>query len=108
MGKTKQSLLSAVSFLIKKSNLFPIPFMFLFNGNWMVQTAGILITGGMFSAEQRISMNEESGSESKTLEQEAKSFRILPFTQGNLNGKKRQRLSIFRFLKMMRLLKPKV
>ena len=34
-----------------------------------------LITGGMFSAEQRISMSEESGIESKTLEQEAK---ILP------------------------------
>lgn len=34
-----------------------------------------LITGGMFSAEQRISMSEESGNDSKTLEQEAK---ILP------------------------------
>ena len=34
-----------------------------------------LITGGMFSAEQRISMSEESGDESKSLEQEAK---ILP------------------------------
>jgi len=34
-----------------------------------------LVTGGMFSAEQRISMSEESGSESRTLEQEAK---ILP------------------------------
>ncbi|MFJ5713032.1 hypothetical protein [Neobacillus sp. NPDC093127] len=34
-----------------------------------------LVTGGMFSAEQRISMSEESGNESKTLEQEA---RILP------------------------------
>lgn len=34
-----------------------------------------LITGGMFSAEQRISMSEESGNESRTLEQEAK---ILP------------------------------
>ncbi len=34
-----------------------------------------LITGGMFSAEQRISMSEDSGNESKTLEQEAK---ILP------------------------------
>ncbi|MDR7076008.1 hypothetical protein J2Y03_001011 [Neobacillus niacini] len=34
-----------------------------------------LVTGGMFSAEQRISMSEESGSESKSLEQEAK---ILP------------------------------
>ena len=34
-----------------------------------------LVTGGMFSAEQRISMSEESGNESKTLEQEAK---ILP------------------------------
>jgi hypothetical protein len=34
-----------------------------------------LVTGGMFSAEQRISMSEESGTESKTLEQEAK---ILP------------------------------
>ncbi|WP_342430699.1 hypothetical protein [Neobacillus sp. FSL H8-0543] len=34
-----------------------------------------LITGGMFSAEQRISLSEESGNESKTLEQEAK---ILP------------------------------
>ncbi|WP_068672116.1 hypothetical protein [Oceanobacillus sp. Castelsardo] len=31
-----------------------------------------LITGGMFSAEQRISMNEEAGNETKTLEQEAK------------------------------------
>ncbi|MEH7379072.1 hypothetical protein V7138_01120 [Bacillus sp. JJ1533] len=31
-----------------------------------------LITGGMFSAEQRISMNDESGNEHKTLEQEAK------------------------------------
>ncbi|AXI08453.1 hypothetical protein CUC15_05760 [Oceanobacillus zhaokaii] len=31
-----------------------------------------LITGGMFSAEQRISMNEEVGNENKTLEQEAK------------------------------------
>ncbi len=34
-----------------------------------------LITGGMFSAEQRISINEESDHERKTLEQEAK---ILP------------------------------
>ncbi|MEH7114792.1 hypothetical protein V7124_20900 [Neobacillus niacini] len=34
-----------------------------------------LVTGGMFSAEQRISLSEESGNESKTLEQEAK---ILP------------------------------
>lgn len=34
-----------------------------------------LVTGGMFSAEQRISMNEESGEEGTTLEQEAK---ILP------------------------------
>ncbi len=34
-----------------------------------------LITGGMFSAEQRISMSEEGGNESKSLEQEAK---ILP------------------------------
>ncbi|WP_077211632.1 hypothetical protein [Bacillus dakarensis] len=34
-----------------------------------------LITGGMFSAEQRISMSEENGNESTTLEQEAK---ILP------------------------------
>lgn len=34
-----------------------------------------LITGGMFSAEQRISMSEETGNENKTLEQEAK---ILP------------------------------
>ncbi|WP_066308044.1 hypothetical protein [Bacillus sp. FJAT-29814] len=34
-----------------------------------------LVTGGMFSAEQRISMSEEGGNESKTLEQEAK---ILP------------------------------
>jgi hypothetical protein len=34
-----------------------------------------LVTGGMFSAEQRISLSEESGSDSKTLEQEAK---ILP------------------------------
>ena len=34
-----------------------------------------LVTGGMFSAEQRISMSEESGNDSKTLEQEAK---ILP------------------------------
>lgn len=31
-----------------------------------------LVTGGMFSAEQRISMNEETGAESQTLEQEAK------------------------------------
>lgn len=28
-------------FLIIKSNLFPIPFMCSFNGNWTVQTAGI-------------------------------------------------------------------
>ncbi|MCM3569282.1 hypothetical protein [Neobacillus mesonae] len=34
-----------------------------------------LVTGGMFSAEQRISMSDESGNESRTLEQEAK---ILP------------------------------
>ncbi|MDQ0201105.1 coiled-coil domain-containing protein [Neobacillus ginsengisoli] len=34
-----------------------------------------LVTGGMFSAEQRISMSDEGGNESKTLEQEAK---ILP------------------------------
>jgi hypothetical protein len=34
-----------------------------------------LVTGGMFSAEQRISMSEESSNESRTLEQEAK---ILP------------------------------
>lgn len=34
-----------------------------------------LITGGMFSAEQRISMSEESENEKKTLEQEAK---VLP------------------------------
>ena len=46
-----------------------------FNGNWTVQTIRHLITGGMFSAEQRISMNEEVENERKTLEQEAK---ILP------------------------------
>ncbi|WML39204.1 hypothetical protein RCG19_18765 [Neobacillus sp. OS1-2] len=34
-----------------------------------------LITGGMFSAEQRISMSDDSGNEGRTLEQEAK---ILP------------------------------
>ncbi|MDN3015668.1 hypothetical protein PH210_05520 [Paenibacillus sp. BSR1-1] len=34
-----------------------------------------LVTGGMFSAEQRVSLSEESGNENKTLEQEAK---ILP------------------------------
>ncbi|WP_040209112.1 coiled-coil domain-containing protein [Neobacillus jeddahensis] len=34
-----------------------------------------LVTGGMFSAEQRISMSEETGNEGRTLEQEAK---ILP------------------------------
>ncbi|WP_071394640.1 coiled-coil domain-containing protein [Bacillus tuaregi] len=34
-----------------------------------------LVTGGMFSAEQRISLNDEGGNENKTLEQEA---RIIP------------------------------
>ncbi|KAA9012109.1 coiled-coil domain-containing protein [Niallia endozanthoxylica] len=38
-----------------------------------------LVTGGMFSAEQRISMSEESGHESKTLEQEAKILPVITF-----------------------------
>jgi hypothetical protein len=38
-----------------------------------------LITGGMFSAEQRISMSEETGSESKPLEQEAKILPVITF-----------------------------
>jgi len=66
-----------------------------------------LVTGGMFSAEQRISMSEESGNESKTLEQEARSSLILLSIQENLNGEKRPRLIIFHFMKMMRWLKPK-
>ncbi|WP_144552383.1 hypothetical protein [Bacillus sp. X1(2014)] len=38
-----------------------------------------LVTGGMFSAEQRISMNEEGGHEGKPLEQEAKINPIFTF-----------------------------
>src|SRR3954467_3588424 len=38
-----------------------------------------LITGGMFSAEQRISMSEESENENKTLEQEAKILSNITF-----------------------------
>jgi len=54
-----------------------IPYTFHVVIQWELDSADRrhLVTGGMFSAEQRISMSEESGSESKTLEQEAK---ILP------------------------------
>ncbi|QIZ07772.1 hypothetical protein HFZ78_14425 [Priestia megaterium] len=54
-----------------------IPYTFHVLIQWELDGADrrYLITGGMFSAEQRISMSEESGNESKTLEQEAK---ILP------------------------------
>ncbi|MFZ7943613.1 hypothetical protein [Neobacillus sp. 19] len=54
-----------------------IPYTFHVVIQWELDGADrtYLITGGMFSAEQRISMSEESGNESKTLEQEAK---ILP------------------------------
>ncbi|WHY89817.1 hypothetical protein QNK12_19245 [Neobacillus cucumis] len=46
-----------------------------------------LVTGGMFSAEQRISMNEESGNESKTLEQEAKILPNITFYTREFEGK---------------------
>ncbi|MEH7224684.1 hypothetical protein V7112_12820 [Bacillus sp. JJ1566] len=54
-----------------------IPYTFHVAIQWELDGADHrhLITGGMFSAEQRISMNDESGNENKTLEQEAK---ILP------------------------------
>ncbi|MEH7308754.1 hypothetical protein [Neobacillus drentensis] len=54
-----------------------IPYTFHVLIQWELDGAdrASLVTGGMFSAEQRISMSEESGNESKTLEQEAK---ILP------------------------------
>ncbi|EKN70659.1 hypothetical protein BABA_04429 [Neobacillus bataviensis LMG 21833] len=54
-----------------------IPYTFHVLIQWELDGADSrhLITGGMFSAEQRISMSDESGNESKTLEQEAK---ILP------------------------------
>jgi hypothetical protein len=54
-----------------------IPYTFHILIQWELDGADRrhLITGGMFSAEQRISISEESGMESKTLEQEAK---ILP------------------------------
>ncbi|QCJ42184.1 hypothetical protein FAY30_09860 [Bacillus sp. S3] len=54
-----------------------IPYTFHVVIQWELDGADrtYLITGGMFSAEQRISMSEESGNETKTLEQEAK---ILP------------------------------
>ncbi|MGY3717490.1 hypothetical protein ACWE42_18425 [Sutcliffiella cohnii] len=46
-----------------------------------------LITGGMFSAEQRISMSEESGNETKTLEQEAKIIPDIRFYTKELERK---------------------
>lgn len=54
-----------------------IPYTFHVLIQWELDGADSrhLVTGGMFSAEQRISMSEEGGNESKTLEQEAK---ILP------------------------------
>ena len=54
-----------------------IPYTFHVAIQWELDGADHrhLITGGMFSAEQRISMNEEGESDRKTLEQEAK---ILP------------------------------
>ncbi|WP_318504036.1 hypothetical protein [Bacillus sp. T3] len=54
-----------------------IPYTFHVVIQWELDGADSrhLVTGGMFSAEQRISMSEEGGTESKTLEQEAK---ILP------------------------------
>src|SRR4051794_13802038 len=54
-----------------------IPYTFHVAIQWELDGADHrhLITGGMFSAEQRISTNDESGNENKTLEQEAK---ILP------------------------------
>jgi hypothetical protein len=54
-----------------------IPYTFHILIQWELDGADRrhLITGGMFSAEQRISMSEESGMEGRTLEQEAK---ILP------------------------------
>lgn len=54
-----------------------IPYTFHVVMQWELDGADRrhLVTGGMFSAEQRISMSEETGNESRTLEQEAK---ILP------------------------------
>ncbi|WP_251551200.1 hypothetical protein [Neobacillus muris] len=54
-----------------------IPYTFHVVVQWELDGADRrhLVTGGMFSAEQRISMSEETGNESRTLEQEAK---ILP------------------------------
>ncbi|MEH7073342.1 hypothetical protein [Neobacillus drentensis] len=58
-----------------------IPYTFHVLIQWELDGADSrhLVTGGMFSAEQRISMNEEGGHEGKPLEQEAKILPIYTF-----------------------------
>ncbi|WHY69031.1 hypothetical protein [Neobacillus sp. SuZ13] len=58
-----------------------IPYTFHVLIQWELDGADSrhLVTGGMFSAEQRISMNEEGGHEGKSLEQEAKILPIFTF-----------------------------
>ena len=74
-GENKTIVIINSSSLINKEQFIPYTFHVVIQ--WELDGADHrhLITGGMFSAEQRISMSEESGNESKTLEQEAK---ILP------------------------------
>ena len=71
-GENKIIGIISSSFLIIKEQF--IPYTFHVAIQWELDGADHrhLITGGMFSAEQRISMNEEAEHEQKTLEQEAK------------------------------------
>ncbi|WP_026906769.1 hypothetical protein [Paucisalibacillus globulus] len=59
-------------FFNQKEQFIPYTFHVLIQWELDGGDSNHLITGGMFSAEQRVSMNEEEDTENKTLEQEAK------------------------------------
>ncbi|MEH7083612.1 hypothetical protein V7139_12890 [Neobacillus drentensis] len=66
-------------FFNNKEQFFPYTFHVLIQWELDGADSRHLVTGGMFSAEQRISMNEEGGHEGKPLEQEAKILPIFTF-----------------------------
>ncbi|TDK58323.1 hypothetical protein E2K98_24175 [Bacillus salipaludis] len=74
-------------FFNNKEQFIPYTFHVLIQWELDGSDSRHLVTGGMFSAEQRISMNEESGNESKTLEQEAKILPNITFYTREFEGK---------------------
>ncbi|WP_026576665.1 hypothetical protein [Bacillus sp. UNC438CL73TsuS30] len=74
-------------FFNNKEQFIPYTFHVLIQWELDGSDSRHLVTGGMFSAEQRISINEESGNESKTLEQEAKILPNITFYTREFEGK---------------------